>query len=78
MISLEKRMILTPLQKLPNNVSYCGKKTAAKKQKIPQSGHTAADVLSFIHSLPSYKFNSFLQLLQKFGQIQVSTKLHIK
>ena len=50
MISLEKRMILTPLQKLPNNVSYCGKKTAAKKQKIPQSGHTAADVLSFFLS----------------------------
>ena len=79
MISLEKIMILTPLQKLPNNVSYCGKIIVAtgfeclpKKQKIPQSGHTAADVLSFIHSLPSYKFNSFLQLLQKFGQIQVS------
>ena len=83
MISLEKIMILTPLQKLPNNVSYCGKIIVAtgfeclpKKQKIPQSGHTAADVLSFflsfIHSPPSYKFNSFLQLLQKFGQIQVS------
>ena len=48
MISLEKIMILTPLQKLPNNVSYCGKIIVAtgfeclpKKQKIPQSGHTA-------------------------------------
>ena len=57
MISLEKIMILTPLQKLPNNVSYCGKIIVAtgfeclpKKQKIPQSGHTAADVLSFFLS----------------------------
>ena len=47
MISLEKRMILTPLQKLPNNVGNLGKIIVAtsfewlpKVQKIVQSGHT--------------------------------------
>ena len=47
MISIEKRMILTPLQKLPNNVGYLGKIIVAtgfewlpKVQKIAQSGHT--------------------------------------
>ena len=48
MISLEKRMILTPLQKLHNNVNDLGKIIVAtgfvclpKKQKIALSGHTA-------------------------------------
>ena len=36
MISLEKWMILTPLQKLPNNEGGLGK-------KIAQSGHTGSD-----------------------------------
>ena len=47
MISLEKWMILTPLQKLPNNVDNLGKiidaagfKCLPKKQKIDKSGHT--------------------------------------
>ena len=47
MISLEKLMILTPLQKLPNNVGNLGKIIVAtgfewfpKVQKIVQSGHT--------------------------------------
>ena len=47
MISLEKWMILTPLQKLPNNVCNLGKIIVAtgfewlpKVQKIAQSGHT--------------------------------------
>ena len=47
MISLEKWMILTPLQKLPNNVGDLGKIIVAKcfeklpkAQKIAQSGHT--------------------------------------
>ena len=47
MIWLEKWMILTPLQKLPNNVVNLGKIIAAtsfewltKVQKIAQSGHT--------------------------------------
>ena len=47
MISLEKWMILTPLQKLPNNVGNLGKIIVAtsfewlpKVQKIAQSGHT--------------------------------------
>ena len=47
MISLEKRMILTPLQKLPNNVGNLGKIIVAasfewlpKVQNIAQSGHT--------------------------------------
>ena len=43
MISLEKWMILTPLQKLPKNVRDLGKLIVAKGfkklQKITQSGH---------------------------------------
>ena len=52
MISLEKWRILTPLQKLYNNVSNLGKIIIAtgfewlpKKQKIAQSGHTAHRML---------------------------------
>ena len=48
MISLEKRIILTPLQKLPENVRDLGKLIVAKGfrklpkvQKFAQSGHTA-------------------------------------
>ena len=48
MISLEKRIILTPLQKLPKNVRDLGKlivakgfKKLPKVQKFAQSGHTA-------------------------------------
>ena len=48
MISPEKWMMLTPLQKLPNNVGNLGKIIVAasfewlpKVQKITQSGHTA-------------------------------------
>ena len=47
MISLEKWMILTTLQKLPNNVGNLGKIIVAtsfewlpKVQKIARSGHT--------------------------------------
>ena len=47
MISLEKRMILAPLQKLPNNVEDLGKlilakgfKKLPKVQKIANSSHT--------------------------------------
>ena len=47
MISIEKWMILTPLQKLPKNVRDVGKLIVAtdfewlpKVQKIAQSGHT--------------------------------------
>ena len=47
MISLEKWLILTPLQKLPKNVGDLGKLIAAKGfeklpkvQKIAKSGHT--------------------------------------
>ena len=50
MISLENWMILTPLQKLPNNMSNLGKIIVAtgfecllKKQKIAQSGHTGRE-----------------------------------
>ena len=51
MISQEKWMILTPSQKLPNNVGNLGKIIVAtgfewlpKMQKIAQSGHTVNDV----------------------------------
>ena len=47
MISLEKWLILAPLQKLPNNVGNLGRIIVAtgfellpKEQKIAQSGHT--------------------------------------
>ena len=50
MISLEKWMILAPLQKLRNNVGDLGKiilttifKWLPKVQKIAQSGHTASN-----------------------------------
>ena len=52
MISLEKRIILTPLQKLPKNVRDLGKlivakgfKKLSKVQKIAQSGHTVCVLL---------------------------------
>ena len=54
MISLEKWMILTPLQKLPSNVGILGKIIVAtgfewlpKMQKITQSGHTAYNIHSW-------------------------------
>ena len=59
MISLEKWMISTPLQKLPNNVGNLDKKIVAKSfewlpkvQKIAQSGHTAPQQLQYscVHS----------------------------
>ena len=47
MMSLEKRQIYTPLQKVPKNVRDLGKlfvakgfKKVPKVQKIAQSGHT--------------------------------------
>ena len=50
MFSREKLKILTPFQKLPENVGDLGKlivakcfKTFPKMQKIAQSGHTAED-----------------------------------
>ena len=55
MISLEKLMILTPLQKLPKNVGDLGKLIVAKGfEKVPkvQSGHTGIDV-QLISSLTS-------------------------
>ena len=50
MISLEKWMILKPLQKLPKNVEDLGKSIVAegfkkipKVQKIARSGHSAGN-----------------------------------
>ena len=50
MISLKKFKILTPLQKMPNNVGDLGKLIAAKGfeklpkvQLIAQSGHTGSN-----------------------------------
>ena len=59
MISLEKGMILTPLQKLPNNVSYLDKiivtttgfECLPNKHKIAQSGHTVWRSLTIIISV---------------------------
>ena len=54
MIWLEKWMILTPLQKLQNNVGNLGKIFVAtgfewlpKKQNIAQSGHTDYPLLGY-------------------------------
>ena len=51
MISIEKWYILTPLQKLPNNVGDLGQllvakgfKKLPKVQKIAKSGHTGSDI----------------------------------
>ena len=51
MISVEKWLILTPLQKLPNNEGGLGKfivakgfKKLPKVQLITQSGHTASNL----------------------------------
>ena len=55
MVSLEKRMILTPLQQLPKNGENWGKlivakgfKKLPKVQKIARSGHTVHDHSVFI------------------------------
>ena len=54
MISLEKWMILTPLQKFPNNEGNLGKIIVAtgfewlpKVQKIAQSGHTDSNCCGY-------------------------------
>ena len=59
MISLEKRMILTPLLKLPNNEGDLGKIIVAtsfeclpKKQKIAKSGHTGGVQMASVRDHP--------------------------
>ena len=53
-------MILTPLQKMPNNVGNLGKIIVAtsfewlpKVPKIAQSGHTAAAAFDFMRNSPN-------------------------
>ena len=55
MISLEKWIILAPLEKLPKNVGDLGKlivakgfKKLPKVQKIANSGHTAQDSPTYL------------------------------
>ena len=65
MISLEKGMILTPLQKLPCNVGDLGKVIVAtgfewlpKVQKIAQSGHTdGCFIQKFLTQVGSYSYD---------------------
>ena len=65
MISLEKGMILTPLQKLPCNVGDLGKIIVAtgfewlpKVQKIAQSGHTdGCFIQKFLTQVGSYSYD---------------------
>ena len=66
MISLEKWLILTPLQKLPKNGEYLGNLIAAKGfkklskfQKIAQSGHTG------IYPIPPPLFDLYSTTLLK-------------
>ena len=61
MISLEKWIILTPLQKMPKNVGDLGKLIVAKGfvwlpkvQKIAKSGHTGAWAVSFHNSVEQH------------------------
>ena len=65
MVSLEKCMILTPLQKLSKNGEDCGKlivgkgfKRLPKVQNIAQSGHTGAEACN-IWSRGCTKLKSF-------------------
>ena len=58
MNSLEKWMILTPLQKLPNNVGDLGKiivtasfECLPKVQKIAKSGHNGSEVCTYLKSI---------------------------
>ena len=83
-------MILTPLQKLPNNVGNLGKLSVAtsfewlpKVQKIAQSGHTEGITpLTRVHLLQKFtvpiKFNCITLARRKFGQCQTSKKLICK
>ena len=61
MISLEKWIILTPLQKMPNNVGDLGKiivatgfKWLPEVQKIAQSGHTDTKSLNSVVHYDDY------------------------
>ena len=63
-ISIEKWTILTPLQKLPNNVDDLGLIIVAtgfeklpKVQKIAQSGHTDHEFILIRKYLPRCRFN---------------------
>ena len=63
MISLEKWMILTHLQKLPKNVGHLGKTIVAnsfeklpKVQKIAQSGHNVSKEQGQERFLPQGEF----------------------
>ena len=69
MISLEKWKILTPLQKLPNNVGNLGKIIVAtsfewlpKVQKIVQSGHTGGWLGGWLAVLQNaWKFSFYVR-----------------
>ena len=69
MISLEKWKILTPLQKLPNNVGNLGKIIVAtsfewlpKVQKIAQSGHTGGWLGGWLAVLQNaWKFSFYVR-----------------
>ena len=63
MMSLEKCMLKTPVQKLPNNVGDLGKIIVAtgfdwlpKVQKIARSGHTVISVHSNLFSYYTLSF----------------------
>ena len=69
MTSLEKGMILAPLQKFTNNVGSLGKIIVAtgfewlpKVQKIAHSGHTAPALLPWLVKLSSKKLQKTSQL----------------
>ena len=81
-------MILTPLQKLPNNVSNLGKVIVAtgfeflpKKQKIAQSGHTGCIVASLLYYIAAvfhwlqFNFLSWTQIVGK-GRLWVTSFIY--
>ena len=68
MISLEKWIKLTRLQKLPNNVGNLGKMIVAtgfellpKVQKIAQSGHTDGETI-YLDCISENRFETFGRL----------------
>ena len=69
-------MILTPLQKLPNNVGDLGKTIVAtgfewlpKVQKIAQSGHTAESPRNS-KLVPTHKLSTIVESNQAQGKVE--------
>ena len=83
-ISQEKWMILTPLQKLPNNVGDLGKMIVAtgfewlpKVQNIAQSGHTDHLLRIILHKWMSDRMNVLSEVKRYNTQFRKISSVHI-